>query len=472
MRTLRLMSLATLLAVVVPPADANAQMAGAIKNLFDSVTINAPSGTVNHQSHFFLGGENLSLAVRELNLSLATQLTTFPLASSSGGFTYGLGPRGEVVPTSTTFGPLFAERGLTIGRQKFNFGFTFQQTGYSAFEGVDLDSSQLRFISQHNNCCPAGVGVPLQTTDFFPEFERDLLLSSLSAEITTRTNAFFANYGLTDRFDIGLAVPIVNVQMDASVRGEILRTATAATPTVHSFDGLGQAVKTVSVSDSASGIGDLLVRAKYNFLRTDTTALAAAMDLRLPTGNEDELLGTGATQTQLFFIASGEFGRLSPHVNLGYTFSSGTASELIASVDDPGTQFGAPAATVDEHPLDLSVPDQVNYTFGISVAAAPRLTLGFDVRGRSYKDVPRFTLADTTYVNRGPGATLPTSSFAASDEFVIETKRGSLNQVLGVLGGKINIANTLLLNVTVLFQMNDAGLKTKPTPVIGFDYVF
>ena len=472
MRSSKLIPLAALVALALAPANAGAQeLAGMVKRLFDSVTINAPSGTVNHQSHFFLGGENLTLAVRQLNVSLAQQVTTFPLPSSSGGFTFGLNATGEVVPTSTTFGPLFAERAVTIGQGKFNFGYTFQGTSFDRFEGVDLESGDLQFVSQHNNCCPAGAGVPMQTTDFFPEFERDLLLSALTAEITTSTNAFFANYGVTSRFDIGLAVPIVHVSIDAAVRGEILRTATAATPTVHSFDGLGQTVNTVSSSGTATGLGDVLLRAKYNFFRSETSAVAGALDLRLPTGDENELLGTGAMQTQLFFIASGEYGRVSPHVNFGYTFSNGESSADAADVDDPANQFGPFAATVEQNPLDLSLPDEVNYTFGVSFAAHPKVTVGFDLRGRTMRDVPRFVLDTTSYPNRAPGATLPTASFTVPDEFIDED-RSSLTQLLGVFGGKINLGGTFLLNLTLLVPMNDAGLKAKPTPVVGFDYVF
>jgi hypothetical protein len=467
---------AAALLLATAPVQASAQsgtpLAGMVKRLFDQVTINAPSGAVNHQSHFFLGGENLSRATRELNVALAAQLSTFPLASSSGGFTYSINQNGEVVPTSTTFGPLFAERAVTIGRNKLNFGYTFQRTSYSSFDGQDLDSGNLRFISQHNNCCPAGASNPPAVTDSFPEFERDLLQSELQATIATNTTAFFANYGVTNRFDIGLAVPIVNVSIDASVTGTILRTATAANPLLHSFDGLGAGTRTVSNRGSATGIGDILVRAKYNLFRSNTSAFAAAMDLRLPTGDEDNLLGTGATRAHAFVIASGEYGRVSPHVNIGYTFSNGTTSVDAADVEDPATQFGAPAAGVETNPLELSVPDEVNYTFGFDVAAHPRLTLGFDVRARTIRNVARFSALDTTYANRGPGATLPTASFTAQDEFALESRSGNLSQVLGVVGGKINLGGTFLLNVTLLFQMNDEGLKAKPTPVIGFDYVF
>ena len=476
MRMTKISILLTAVLVALVPTQARAQnLAGKIKHLFDIGSFNAPTNVV-HGSHFFLGGEALTKATRQLNVSLAEQLTSFPIPSSSGGFTFAVNDRGEVVPTSSTFGPLFAERAVTIGRNKLNFGFSVQATSYDAFEGLDLESGELQFISQHNNCCPAtGPNAPSQTTDFTPDFERDLLSSRLRANIDTNTTAFFANYGVSNRFDVGVAIPIVHVSLDATVDGEILRTATGSiTPPLHAFDALtGSRTASFSDSGSATGLGDVLLRAKYNFFRSGMSAFAAGLDLRLPTGDKDDLLGTGATQTQLYFIASGEYGRFSPHVNFGYTFSSGETSELAGSAT-PSDLTGLsipPAATVDPDPVDLEVPDEVNYTVGFSVAAGARVTLGFDLRGRTIRDVPRFGLGNVTYANRGPSS-LPPASVTINDEVTLEPSNGNLNQMLGVVGGKINLGGSFLLNLSVLFAMNDAGLKPKPTPVIGFDYVF
>jgi hypothetical protein len=471
MRITKTMLCVIALLAIVPSEARSQELAGMVKHLFDVGSFNAQSGAVNHASHFFLGGEALTKATRQLNVSLAAQLASFPLASSSGGFTFGVNERGEVVPTTSTFGPSFAERGVTIGRNKFNFGFTYQTTSYDAFEGLELDSGDLRFVSQHNNCCPAGAGSPSQTTDFNPEFERDLLSSRLRAAIDTRTTAFFANYGVTDRFDVGLAVPIVNVEIDATVDGEILRTATGAASTIHSFDTSGARTASFADSGSASGLGDVLVRAKYNLFRTDIAAFAAALDLRLPTGDKDNLLGTGALQTQLFFVGSAEYGTFSPHVNFGYTFSNGETSALAGSATAADVAQLALPVAVDPDPVDLSVPDEINYTVGFNVAAGPRVTIGFDMRGRTIRDVPRFQLQSTAYDNRGPGS-LPSATVTVDNEVGLETTSGNLNLLLGVVGGKINIAGTFILNLTVLFPMNDDGLKPRPTPVIGFDYVF
>jgi len=458
-------------------AQGSDPLAGIVTSLFDQVTPNAttpnpanPAAVVDHGAHFFLGGENVTPATRALNAALATQLSTFPLASSSGGFTFSLNASGDVVPTSTTFGPAFAERAVTIGRNKLNFGYTFQHTSYSSFEGAELDSGQLGFISEHNNCCPPP-GNPSVPTDFVPDFEKDLLLSRLTMAVKTNTTAFFANYGVTNRFDIGVAVPIVNVSLDATVTGQILRTATPNNPLIHNYDGVSASTRTVSDSGSATGLGDLLVRAKYNVYRGTTTSVAAGLDLRLPTGDSDNLLGTGATRTGILAIASGEYGRISPHVNFGYTFSSGEGSSELADVDNV-SQFGPIASgRVNQSPLDLSIPDEVNYIFGVSVAAHPKVTVGFDMRGRTVLDTYRFHVSDVTYPNRTAGS--PGTAVTIPDEFTMtEPHLGNLTQLLGVVGGKFNLAGTFLLNVTLLFPMSSDGLKPKPTPVIGFDYVF
>ena len=121
--------------------------------------------------------------------------------------------------------------------------------------------------------------------------------------------------------------------------------------------------------------------------------------------------------------------------------------------------------------VDLEVPDEFNYVFGVNFAAHPKVTVGFDVRGRTLFDVSRFELRDNVYPNRAAGP-LPTTGFTANQEFSLIENTGKVNMVLGIVGAKFNVAKTLLLNANVLFPMTDGGLKPKPTLVLGLDYVF
>ena len=262
-----------------------------------------------------------------MNVELGAQLLSFPLGSSSGGFSFTTDSMtGEVSMSSETFGPAFAERAITLGKGQTNIGFAFQSTSYDSFEGVALDSGALSFIRQHNDCCPADGRQPDPADELHPEFERDLLQSNLSLDISSRASVLFATYGVTDNFDLGVAVPFVHVDLDARVDGRIFRTASGANSPTHSFDTAGADRATFTESGSSNGLGDMSIRAKYNFVRGDVTSFAAGLDLRLPTGDKDELLGTGATRAEMMFIYSGDYGRVSPHVNIGYTLSSGESS--------------------------------------------------------------------------------------------------------------------------------------------------
>src|SRR3989442_7192322 len=57
-------------------------------------------------------------------------------------------------------------------------------------------------------------------------FPYTTLFRSLSLKATTHTAAVFANYGVTDHWDVGLAVPFVRVNLDAAVTATIRRLVT------------------------------------------------------------------------------------------------------------------------------------------------------------------------------------------------------------------------------------------------------
>src|SRR5690348_15241711 len=69
----------------------------------------------NHIAHFRPGREDAALRVPvQVNQALMTLLSTYPLGSPSGGFTYKFDPAaGTLTRSSNSFGPSFAERALT-----------------------------------------------------------------------------------------------------------------------------------------------------------------------------------------------------------------------------------------------------------------------------------------------------------------------------------------------------------------------
>jgi len=449
--------------------------------LLQSVIMRAPVGVPGfpHEAHFIAAlGQNKTPF--EINRLLVAQLGTFPIGSSSSGFVFNFDPdTGLFVPASQTFGSEFAERALTNGKGRFGFGVNYQRLQFKSFEGADLRDGSLAFILQHNDCCPPAPGGQ------DPFFEGDLVRMSLSLDVKEDIVAPFINYGINNYWDVAVVVPIVRVGLRPTIASSVDRISTCPSPIqcnplIHSWDGLGASTNTPQTrTGNASGIGDLVLRTKYRFIDDGASnGVAGGLDVRLPTGDSENLLGTGVVQIRLLGIASAEFGRVSPHVNLGYTFSHGElpaslitlpSSGLPSNAFNPPTQTQVNAETGT--PLaDPHLPNEVNFVGGVDVAAHPLLTISADFIGRTILNTPRFaTTAKTFNYRTANGAPLLSTD---RDTFDI-TNTGTLNLLLGVVGAKFNIPGTpLLLKGNVLFPLTKAGLRPKVTPVVGIDYSF
>jgi hypothetical protein len=418
-----------LLAAGMPAAAQDVPLSQLLVNLIQSDVRLAPPppGFQSHEAHF-LPGANQTLAPYLFNQELVAQLATFPIGSPTGGFAFMFDANTGTFERSTaTFGPSFADRALTNGRGRLTVGTNFQYSKYSTFNGDKLDNGDVKFYLTH------------QPIPGDPFFEGDLVQAALNLNLSSATTAVFANFGVTNALDVAVAVPIVHVSMDARVDATVLRLATEGLA-IHAFPG-GSTTASFSSSGRATGVGDILVRGKYRFFSGAGGGLAAAVDLRLPTGDADNLLGTGATAATFTFIGSGTSGRFAPHINIGYT-ATGTSDVV-------------------------NLANEFVYKFGTEIEASPRVTINADLLGRSLLDVGRLELASTTHTFMNQAGVPGSQTF---EEYV--ARSGSLNVTDFAIGGKFNVGSNLLLNANVLIAVNDAGVRSRVTPVVGFDYTF
>lgn len=454
----RAVAIAAALMVVLLPAAASAHTLLSemlLKILLSDVVLAPPEGPfASHEAHFrpILGpGEvapgfeiNQLEVPLAINTIMAAQLATIPLGSSSGGFSYTFDPAlGTFSRESSTFGSAFVERALTAGRGRWNAGFNFQRATYDTLEGKDLQNGQIAVYLVHQDCCGAAnaPGVPPN-----PFFEGDVIENRLSLDLTSSTFSAFVNYGLTDRLDVGVVVPVVTIRMTATSNASVIRLATSDNPGIHQFPG-GAAGRTFTETARAQGLGDILVRGKVRFLDAPGGGLAAGVDLRLPTGDSEQLLGTGGTQVKLALIGSMAQGPFSPHVNLGYTFSSGGTSDPLA--------------------VTPNVPDEFGYSAGFDTALHPRLTLSLDVLGRTLRDLGRLVPTRRQFPFVTQTGAFGTATF---EEFT--RRSGDLNLIVGATGVRWNPRGNLLISAQVLVPFTEAGLRDRITPVLGFDYSF
>lgn len=444
------------LALLLAPTAVSAQDQG-LSNLL--LTFFSPARPfrlkfTGHEAHFSSATEARQ-TLELLNRNIAYQLASFPLGSSSGGFTFTLDPTlGVLNRSAESFGPLFAERALTAGKGKLTLGANYEHSTWDRFEGQGLDNGDLVLTLTHQDTDNSG-------DTLTPFFEGDVIDARLRLNLTTDTTVVFANYGVSDRFDVGVAIPFVRVKMDAVIHTTIVNLATQNQVALfHQFDPAqdtgcgGNRVSADALQNdfcangSASGIGDMVVRAKLGLSQGDSVSLAAGVDARLPTGKEEDLLGTGAVQIKPYLVAGFlSKKKFSPHVNVGYTWTGD--SDLLGTL-----------------------PNEVNWTAGFDAAPASRVTITGDVIGRSLIDAQRLSKRDREFFYRfGSDPPRPFRRTEVRPEFFAE--QGTMNLILGSAGLKINPAGRLLISFNALFPLSkNNGLQDDFTPVFAIDYNF
>jgi hypothetical protein len=185
------------------------------------------------------------------------------------------------------------------------------------------------------------------------------------------------------------------------------------------------------------------VRVKTTVAGGVTNGLAAGVDVRLPTGDEMNLLGSGTAGLQPFVIWSGTRGNISPHVNASYKWNG---SSVLA---------GNPATGERAH-----FPDQASYAVGADVSVNSRLTVAFDVIGQYVINAER--LRSQPFNALDERSVFPNVAFT----------RDSFNALSGSVGMKANLLERLLLDVNLLFKIDEHGLRDRVTPLIGLEYSF
>ncbi len=200
--------------------------------------------------------------------------------------------------------------------------------------------------------------------DYIYELEIPDIDVNMALEVQVWNLAF--DYGITDTIDVGLVVPLVRSQIDVSASvdlpvaldgngdacvladetnpfcfadyaefigfsalfGELLPPFPPGTPFTNADLGDVLAITAVQQigrgSETSSGIGDVVVRGKWNFLQDDRVDMAVRAKVIFPSGNERDFHGTGNYIVDGMLVASGTYWkRFSPHANLGVRWVPG-----------------------------------------------------------------------------------------------------------------------------------------------------
>lgn len=398
------------------------------------ITLSPPISGRSHEAHFTTRESAQFQALSRVNEEIGRQISSVPISSSAGGFAYEFDPTlGAFTRPTRSFGPIYSERPLTVGKGKFNIGINFSSFTFDHLDDLRLRDGDMRLVFTHEDTNNSGDNSSLW-------FEGDLIEADLSLSVRTDVTSLVATYGVTEALDIGLAVPVVSVDMQVSSSATVLRLSTGDDSEIHVFPN-GTNRQSFGREGTASGLGDVALRAKYRLPEWSRMLVGLSADLRLPTGDQDNLLGTGAVQGKGSLLASYNHPTVSPHAGVGYTATG------------------------------QGLPDEVGYSAGLDVAADPKLTLVFDVLGRWSNEVPEVFVEDQTFTyNTAPQG--PPDLHQADFDRLNYSEDQSINALSGAFGVKINMHGNLILNLSGLFPITETGLRDDFTPYIGLDYSF
>jgi Putative MetA-pathway of phenol degradation len=329
--------------------------------------------------------------------ALLVNLASVPLSPSSSGFLYRFNERlGSAERAADTFGPFFVERALMAGKGHPSFGFTASTSAFSQLSGENLRAGTL-----------------ITTANQFRDEPAPFDTESLTLRIRSSVMTLFGSVPVTDRVELGVAVPLVRLSLDGE-RINIYRGARLAQAS-------GSAV--------ASGIGDLAVRGKFLVFNRGSGGVAAATEVRLPTGDDANLLGAGSAQWRVTAIGSFEPPRFGLHVNAGIARGG--------------------------------VSDEATFAVAALAALHPRISVSGEVLVRHANDLHGLTLVSA-----------PHPTIAGVETFRLLPTADVISTIHAVGGLKWNVSGKVVIGGHVRVPLADGGLTTRVTPTVVVEYVF
>jgi hypothetical protein len=448
-----------------------------------------------HEGHF---DDSIFNSLRPLTADIGRQANLLPLASPSSGFVLTYDPSLKTFVTSTdSLGPVLGERAETVGKHRLFIGFSYQFFNFDKIDSVDLHNFPvvLTHADDNEDNPPAVCSIRTDKNIKGCAFVRDLVSTQNSIDLKVNQYTTYITFGLTPTVDLSMVIPVENVRMHVTSQDTVIPgtnfvfdhlwhdcpDAAVSNPTSdsrclhHTFPDRGLTTNGSKADNAASGIGDVVARVKWNAWHGERAGIAAGVDVRLPTGNELNYLGSGTFGVKPFAIFSYR-ARVSPHALVGYEWNgnSVTAGDL---------STGAKA----------KVPDDFAYSVGADAWITKWLTGSFDIVGQRIMSTTSsiltgkcctganvfgtqaLSVAPKSFLEPCGACTTPDPSTVTHDNLQLSASARSYNITNASMGVKVRPLGTLsklVVTANVLVRLDEGGLSYKPVPLVGVGYTF
>jgi hypothetical protein len=413
-------------------------------------------------------GEVFSGEVRGLDAfskAIAVQVANqIPTLSTSAGYTYRWNPDLEVLERSAkTYGPLFTERAVTLGRNRFNVSAAYTYIKFSEFNGKNLDklTNQVEkaFVPETGRTEYFGLFRPYQDVDD-PSITRlagDQITANLDLEAQLFDFSF--TYGLLDDLDLNIDLPVLLTYARSSFQETLpdprcLGTSEdcdIALATLGGDDNGFFHLPPIETRSTKLGLGDVRFRAKWAPI-TDPIRLAGLLALAVPTGDPSNFHGTGDTRLGATLIASKDvFSMLELHSQAGVEFTCN-------DVDRSQARYAAGATA------------QLTSFFALTADFIGRSEFAAQARVPNEGRLPAVRTIDGVPTLTQPLSELQNDNGFKGRPLFVDIKR---NDVLDLaIGGRFSIGENAMIIANFLVPLNQDGLRADFVPTIAAEVSF
>ena len=465
----------------------------------------------NFGGHPYHYESDFGTTLKPLTADIGRQANLLPLASPSSGVILVWDPTLKTLVTGTdSLGPILGERAETVGRHHLFIGFSYQFFDFSKIDGLNLSNFPAILTHTDDDRDNSTPTMPVTCSIHGPNnlngcaFVRDRIDTINTISLKESQYTAYVTFGLTSRIDLSMVVPIENVRMslfsqdtivpgsngfyavtpgspDSTIPNQNLTNTNGAPYFFHLFkncpntspasglSGLAPACLNHTFPDfaftgsgskpynSVSGIGDVVARVKWNAWEGERAGFAAGIDVRFPSGDALNYLGSGSYGVKPFAVLSYR-ARVSPHALIGYEWNTDsiTAGDLTTGVKG-------------------SVPNDFVYIVGADAWATKWLTGDFDIVGQRVFGTETVAVTQQQFLancgmctaNANPNTvTLPNLATSTNQSYNIT------NASMGIKVRPFASLSRLVVTANVLVRLDDGGLRSKAAPLIGVGYTF
>jgi hypothetical protein len=477
---------------------------------FDFTGVLYPIPGSFHPQHFNRGAGDIESRLAPLTSDIGRQANLLPLASPSSGVVLSYDPSLKTLVASTdSLGPVLGERGETVGRHRLFLGFSYQFFNFDKIDGISLRNipAVLTHTDDPFDNAPISCSINPATGSNLTgcAFVRDLIKTVNSIDLKVNQYTSYVTFGLTKTIDVSIVIPIESVRMALTSQDTIVlgssglfvpapnspddKSLNQNNPSGHgppfffhlfkdcpntspssgaaalasnclnhtfpdsTFTGSGSSPK-----NSASGIGDVVARVKWNAWSAERMRVAVGLDVRFPSGDALNYLGSGAYGVKPFAVFSYR-ARVSPHVLVGYEWNS---HSILAGDLTTGSKG--------------YVPSDFVYSAGADAAVTKWLTGSFDIIGQRFLRGATESVTSQQFLAPCTGTcdAAPTPNTVAYDNLSPSSNvsYNITNASMGIKVRPFGKVSRLVLTANVLVRLDDSGLHSKAAPLAGIGYTF